>query len=121
MVRYVKLLNEVRPMANAIKRGGEVKQNGVGKTWWEKSAVLMARVRDHASHAVKATWRKLLDVTPGPACHAGFGKMILVPPPPEARLPSAKVSFHGTSGMYESADAPVALFEVAQYLTPGNG
>ena len=61
LVRLVKLLNEVRPMANAIKRGGEVKQNGVGKTWWEKSSVFMARVRDKAAHAVKTAWRKVLD------------------------------------------------------------
>ncbi len=61
LVRFVKMLNEVRPLVNAIKRGGEVRQNGVGKTWWEKSVVFMTRVREHANHAVKATWRKLLD------------------------------------------------------------
>ncbi len=61
LVRFVKLLNEVRPMVNAIKRGGEVKQNGVGKTWWEKSVVFLSRVREQAAHVVKATWRKLLD------------------------------------------------------------
>jgi ATP-dependent exoDNAse (exonuclease V) alpha subunit len=48
VVRRVKLLNEVRPMMQAIKGRGEVKQNGVGVTWWEKSVVFMSRVREKA-------------------------------------------------------------------------
>jgi hypothetical protein len=59
--RRVKLLNEVRPMMKAIKGHGEVKQHGVGSTWWEKSVVFMSRFREKAGHVVKGTWRKLLD------------------------------------------------------------
>ena len=61
LVRRVKLLNEVGPMMNAIKHGGEVKQNGVGTTWWEKSIVFMSRVREQAAHLITTTWRKLVD------------------------------------------------------------
>lgn len=64
-VRLVKLLNEVRPMMKSIKGHGEVKQNGMGKTWWEKSVVFMSRVRDQARDAVKHSWRKLLDLRRG--------------------------------------------------------
>jgi ATP-dependent exoDNAse (exonuclease V) alpha subunit len=64
-VRRVKMLNEVRPMMKAIKGHGEVKQNGVGNTWWEKSIVFMSRFREKASQVVKSTWRKLLDARRG--------------------------------------------------------
>ncbi len=61
LVRRVKLLNEVRPMMKSIKGHGEVKQKGMGATWWEKSIVFMSRVREQTAHAVKDTWRKLFD------------------------------------------------------------
>jgi ATP-dependent exoDNAse (exonuclease V) alpha subunit len=61
LVRRVKVLNEVLQMMKGIKRSGEVTQNGMGKTWWEKSIVFMSRAREQASHAIRATWRKLLD------------------------------------------------------------
>ena len=61
LVRRVKLLNEVRPMMKSIKGLGEVKQDGMGVTWWEKSIVFMSRIREQATQAVKDTWRKLLD------------------------------------------------------------
>ena len=61
VVRRVKLLNEVRSMMKAIKRGGEVKQGGVGVSWWEKSIVFMSRVRGQTSQAVKKSWQKLVD------------------------------------------------------------
>ena len=60
-VRRVKILNEVRPMMKAIKGHGEVKQNGVGNTWWEKSIVFMNRFREKASKVIKGTWQKLVD------------------------------------------------------------
>ena len=61
LVRRVKLLNEVRPMMKSIKGHGEVKQKGMGATWWEKSIVFMSRVREQTAHAVKDTWRKLVE------------------------------------------------------------
>ena len=60
VVRQVKILNEVRPMMKAIKGGGEVKQNGVGRTWWEKSITFMSRIRAEASKAIKSTWQRLV-------------------------------------------------------------
>jgi len=45
----------------AIKGHGEVKQNGVGNTWWEKSIVFVNRVREKTSKVVKGTWQKLID------------------------------------------------------------
>ena len=61
VVRRVKLLNEVRPMMKAIKRCGQVKQHGMGATWWEKSVTFMSRIRERSGKAVRNTWRKLLD------------------------------------------------------------
>jgi ATP-dependent exoDNAse (exonuclease V) alpha subunit len=65
VVRRVKLLNEVRPMMKAIKGHGEVKQNGVGVSWWEKSVVFMSRVREQANQVVKKAWQKLVDTRRG--------------------------------------------------------
>jgi hypothetical protein len=48
-------------LMKAIKGGGEVKQGGVGVSWWEKSIVFMSRVREQASRGVKKTWQKLVD------------------------------------------------------------
>ncbi len=64
-VRRVKILNEIRPMVKAIKGHGEVQQNGMGKSWWEKSVVFMARVREQARDVAKSTWRKFLDARKG--------------------------------------------------------
>jgi len=60
-IRHVKLLNDVRPMAKAIRKGGEVKQHGMGKTWWEKSIVFVGRLHQRAGHWLKKGWRKLVD------------------------------------------------------------
>jgi ATP-dependent exoDNAse (exonuclease V) alpha subunit len=60
-VRHVKILNDVRPMLKAVKAHGEVKQSGMGNSWWEKSVVFMSRVREQARDVVKNTWRKWLD------------------------------------------------------------
>jgi len=64
-VRYVKILNEIRPMMKAIKRCGEISQKGMGETWWEKSITFMSRIREEATQAVKGTWQKLLDARRG--------------------------------------------------------
>ncbi len=60
-VRYVKTLNEVMPQMNAIKQQGEVNQNGMGVTWWEKSVVFISRIQQNTVDAVKGAWQKLLD------------------------------------------------------------
>jgi hypothetical protein len=60
LVRQIKIWNEVRPMMKALMRGGEVKQTGMGGTWWEKSITFMSRIRAQTSKAVKGTWQKLV-------------------------------------------------------------
>jgi ATP-dependent exoDNAse (exonuclease V) alpha subunit len=65
LARRVKLLNEVRPMMKSIKGHGEVNQNGMGKSWWEKSVVFMSRVREQTRHVVKDTWRKFIEARRG--------------------------------------------------------
>lgn len=59
-VRRVKLMNEVRPMLNSIRKHGEVGQHGVGVTWWEKSITFMNRVREVARNTIKKTWRSMV-------------------------------------------------------------
>lgn len=61
VVRRVKIMNEIRPMMKAIMRRGEVSQNGIGVTWWEKSITFMSRIREQAGKAVKSAWRKFVD------------------------------------------------------------
>jgi ATP-dependent exoDNAse (exonuclease V) alpha subunit len=60
-VRRVKVLNEVRPMMKAIKEQGEVSQNGMGNSWWERSIVFLSRVREQAYDLARDSWRKFLD------------------------------------------------------------
>lgn len=60
-VRHVKLLNDVRPMAKAIRKEGEVSQHGMGGTWWEKSIVFAGRLRQRAGQWVKKAWGKFWD------------------------------------------------------------
>lgn len=60
VVREVQMMNEVLPMMRAIQRQGEVRQMGVGATWWERSITFMSRVRERARNAIKGTWQKLL-------------------------------------------------------------
>jgi hypothetical protein len=37
LVRWVKSLNFARPWLRAIEKSQEVPQQGIGKTWWERS------------------------------------------------------------------------------------
>src|SRR6516164_166747 len=53
--------------------------------------------------------RKLSAGTPGPVCQAGLGKRIDAPAP---------VSFQTISGIYETAEAPLALLVAFQYWPP---
>jgi ATP-dependent exoDNAse (exonuclease V) alpha subunit len=61
LVRWVKLLNEVRPWQRAIEKFGEVYQQGLGKTWWERSLIFAQQAPQVARETVMDTWRTLLD------------------------------------------------------------
>jgi hypothetical protein len=54
LVRFVKIMNEVRPLLNSIRKSGEVQQRGMGNTWWERSITFMSRIREQS----RSTWRK---------------------------------------------------------------
>ena len=56
----VKMLNEVRPWAQAIERLGEVQQRGMGDTWWERSLVMATEVGKTVRDAVLDTWNTLI-------------------------------------------------------------
>ena len=58
--RRVKMLNEVRPWARAIERLGEVQQSGAGKSWWERSMVLMEETPKAVRDAILDTWNTLI-------------------------------------------------------------
>ena len=60
LVRYVKLLNEVRPWQRAIEKSGEVQQHGMGRSWWERSLIFMAEKKEAFRETVMDTWRTLL-------------------------------------------------------------
>lgn len=63
-VRHVKVLNEVRPMMKAMRKHGEIKQIGMGATWWERSIIFMSRVREQfekAGKTIKNAWEKVID------------------------------------------------------------
>jgi hypothetical protein len=65
LVRWVQSLNAVMPWKRAIERDGEVHQQGMGKTWWERSLVLAADVSKTARDAVVDTWAKFVNRQPG--------------------------------------------------------
>jgi len=60
LVRFIKSLNDLRPHLLAIQKTGEVRQQGNGETWWERSVCFMSRVRDKASK-VLGKWTEYLD------------------------------------------------------------
>ena len=66
-VREVKMMNEVKAMMRAVLKRGEVPQDGMGETWWEKSITFMSRVREQAATVVKDSWRKLVRPSKGRA------------------------------------------------------
>lgn len=61
LVRYVKSLNAVRPWLRAIEKFGEIHQQGMGKTWWERSLIFAQQAPQVARETVMDTWRTLLD------------------------------------------------------------
>src|SRR5581483_8015778 len=63
VVRRIKIWNEAMPFFKAIRQHGEVqqvRQHGVGKSWWEQSITFMSSVKAQAEKMVKETWHKLL-------------------------------------------------------------
>src|SRR5580704_3973397 len=60
LVRWIKSLNAVKPWLRAIEKFGEVRQAGMGKTWWERSLVFMADTRDAVRDSVMETWMKFI-------------------------------------------------------------
>jgi hypothetical protein len=53
------------PWARAIEKSGEVRQEGMGKTWWERSLLVVEDVGRTARDAVVDTWAKFLNRQPG--------------------------------------------------------
>ena len=60
LVRYIKSLNFARPWTRAIEKSGEVYQQGLGKTWWERSLLFASKAREAVRETVMDTWSKLV-------------------------------------------------------------
>jgi ATP-dependent exoDNAse (exonuclease V) alpha subunit len=60
LVRYVKSLNFARPWLRSIEKTGEVRQQGMGATWWERSLVMVAQAGRAVRETVLDTWTKML-------------------------------------------------------------
>ena len=61
LVRKIKLINDAMPFIRSIQQHGHIQHYGMGASrWWDKTAVLMSRVRDQAANAVKKAWQKLV-------------------------------------------------------------
>ena len=56
LVRWVRSLNAVSPWLKAIERIGEVHQQGMGKTWWERSLVLATETGKVVRDSLLETW-----------------------------------------------------------------
>ena len=58
--RRIKLINETRPWERAIERFGEIQQQGVGKSWWERSLILMEEAPKVVRDSLMDTWQAFL-------------------------------------------------------------
>ena len=60
--RYVKSLNFIKPWLNAIKNFGQIKEEGMGNKWWEKSLLALEAgiVVHEAVETVKDVWERML-------------------------------------------------------------
>jgi hypothetical protein len=58
--RWVKSLNIARPWLRGIEKTGEVPQQGIGKTWLERSMFFASQTRQMVRDAVMDTWTKLI-------------------------------------------------------------
>jgi len=59
--RFIKALNETNPITRVIEKFGEIRQHGMGKTWWERSIIFMGDARRAVQETSKDTWRMMLD------------------------------------------------------------
>lgn len=70
LVRWVKSLNAVKPWLRAIERVGEIHQQGMGKSWWERSLMLASEsgkaVRDSFMDTWQAFGRSRIPPQPNP-------------------------------------------------------
>lgn len=62
--RYVRTLNVMRPLARAISKFQEIRQEGMGKTWWERSLIFLGQAREAARESIVDKWRAMLTVPP---------------------------------------------------------
>jgi len=62
--RYVQTLNVMKPLARAVGKFREVRQQGMGKTWWERSLIFMSKAREAARESVMDTWQAMLAKPP---------------------------------------------------------
>ena len=58
--RRIKLLNETRPWARAIERFGKIQEQGLGKSWWERSLILMEKAPKVLRDSMMDTWDAFL-------------------------------------------------------------
>jgi ATP-dependent exoDNAse (exonuclease V) alpha subunit len=63
--REVKMLNDLKPFIDSIRRFGEIRMHGMGETWWERSMHMVTKAKERTAEAVKASWQKLLDSPTG--------------------------------------------------------
>ncbi len=65
LVRWIRSLNAVMPWARSIEKTGEVHQHGMGRTWWERSLVMVTEATETVRDTVRDTWEKFVDRQPG--------------------------------------------------------
>jgi ATP-dependent exoDNAse (exonuclease V) alpha subunit len=65
LVRWIKSLNAVRPWQRAIEKFGEIRQQGMGKTWWERSLLVVEDVGKAARDTVMDSWERFMNRQPG--------------------------------------------------------
>jgi ATP-dependent exoDNAse (exonuclease V) alpha subunit len=61
LVRWIRSLNAVMPWARSIEKTGEVHQHGMGRTWWERSLVMVSEASETVRDTVRDTWEKFVD------------------------------------------------------------
>ena len=64
LVRYIRTLNAMKPLARAIGKFREIRQEGMGKTWWERSLIFASQAREVAKESILDTWRAMLQRPP---------------------------------------------------------
>ena len=58
-------MNAVMPWARSIEKTGEVHQHGMGRSWWERSLVMVSEASETVRDTVRDTWEKFIDRRPG--------------------------------------------------------